>query len=251
MICSNCKRIIPDDANFCRYCGENITSITNDKDEMLTSGKSVSKGYTDIRDIKENNITEKKDSFKAFFLLCVIALVIAGALMFFRSGNETKFTNDSIKNYTFVGKTSQLSMKVPFELKDTNPGAIDSTISNIVYKSGVSGNFKLEVIGIQYNFDISTLSTADFINKFIDSLDDEKSISNIEKINSVNTSINGVPGTKQVFNYYDKQSRYNLQSLSVALKKNNEIWVVITGYKKNDIKASKFAEEIVDDIKIE
>jgi hypothetical protein len=142
-------------------------------------------------------------------------------------------------------------MKVPFELKDTNPGAIDSTISNIVYKSGVSGNFKLEVIGIQYNFDISTLSTADFINKFIDSLDDEKSISNIEKINSVNTSINGVPGTKQVFNYYDKQSRYNLQSLSVALKKNNEIWVVITGYKKNDIKASKFAEEIVDDIKIE
>lgn len=136
-------------------------------------------------------------------------------------------------------------------LKDTDPGVADSTISNIVYKSGVSGNFKVEVIGIQYNFDVSMLSTSDFINGFIDSLGDEKRIDNIEKVSAVNTSINGIPCTKQVFNYYDKQSKYNLQSLSVALKKDNEIWVVITGYKKGDMKASKFAEELVGSIKLE
>jgi len=251
MICPNCKRIIPNDVNFCRYCGENITSTQNVNDDMLMSEEGTSKGNTDISDTKDDVITEKKSSVKAFLLLCVIALAIAGALMYFRSGNETKFTADSLQHYTYIGKTSQLSMNVPFELKDTDPGVADSTISNIVYKSGVSGNFKVEVIGIQYNFDVSMLSTSDFINGFIDSLGDEKRIDNIEKVSAVNTSINGIPCTKQLFNYYDKQSKYNLQSLSVALKKDNEIWGVITGYKKGDMKASKFAEELVGSIKLE
>ena len=249
MICPNCQKMIPDDANFCRYCGENITSIPIAKNESLTSEKSALK--MDESDNIGNTVTEKKSSFKAFLLICVIALAIASALMYFRSSNDTKFTNNSLNTYTYMGKSSQLSMKVPFELKDTNPGVTDSTISNIVYKSGVSGNFKIEVIGIQYSFDVSMLSTSDFINGFIESLGEEKSIDNIEKINTVNATINGIPCTKQIFNYYDKQSKYNLQSLSVALKKNDEIWVVITGYKRNDSKARRFAEDIVSSINLE
>ena len=62
MICPNCKRIIPDDVNFCRYCGENITSTQNVNDDMLMSEEGTSKGNTDISDTKDDVITEKKSS---------------------------------------------------------------------------------------------------------------------------------------------------------------------------------------------
>lgn len=248
MICPSCKKIIPDDAKFCRYCGEKIELLneknSNDKIELA-------------RDVENNDIPKeindfpppKKDRpFMTFIVLCIIALALAGGLMYLRSGNDTELNSSNLTQYTCAGKSSQLTIKVPFELKDTKPDAVDSNVNNMVYKTGMSSNFRVEVVGIKYNFDISTLTTKDMMNGFMEILDDEKDISNIEKISLTDSVINGNECTKQTFTYYDKKTKDNLENMCVALKMNNEMWVVVTSYKKGDKKASGFAEEIINSI---
>ena len=239
MICPVCKNMVPDDAKFCRYCGQ---EILKQSDLSKTSDKEVR------NEVEKTNSFPNEHSFKTFVIICVVALCIAAGVLYISNINSTSFSKDDIYTYTCKCESSYLTVEGPFELKDTDPGPIDSSIKTMFYKTGTSSNFKEEVVGVKYNFDISTLSTSDFMNSFIDSLNDEKTINNVVKGLQTEITVNNNQCTQQTFEYYDKASKNNLQAMSVALKKNDAIWIVVLSYKKGDKKAAEFADRIINNL---
>lgn len=103
MICNNCKKIIPDGRNFCRFCGARITdesvneTINERKEESNQSGASNS-GKGDIQSQK------KYRNYKA--LIAVIAVLLCCAVGYI------VYTNVNIQN------------------QNTNAGTVDQKIAS-------------------------------------------------------------------------------------------------------------------------
>ena len=251
MLCSSCGKIIPDDAQFCRYCGSPISknsSLKNQPVQEVTTDKDISQDKM----TNETTVTthESKSAFKGYIILCLIALAIAGGFMYLRNINNTSFDESSLRSFTCIGESSKLSILTPFDLKDENPGPLDETIAHMLYKMGASGNFRVEVVGIKYTVDMSAVSNSDIMEYFIESLKEEKSISNMTKGDLINTTINGIPCSKQIINYRDRDTQYSLESVFLALKQRDEIWIVSTAYKKADKKAKTFSDSIINSIDV-
>lgn len=254
MLCPSCGKIIPDEAQFCRYCGSAVSSVKqnpNVQTEQLNDNISIKKNTIDNNENHANATTKKSNSlFKGYLALCIIALVVAGGFMYIRNINNTSFDENSLKPFICIGESSELSILTPFDLKDENPGPLDETVAHMLYKMGASGNFRVEVVGIKYTVDVSAVNNSDIMEYFIDSLKEEKSISNVTKGNLINTTINGMPCSKQIISYRDRDTQYSLESIFLALKQNDEIWIVSTAYKKADKKAKEFSDSIINSIKV-
>lgn len=67
MICNKCKKDIPDNSEFCPYCGENLKEETNSKSETKTQEakeNSKTKIKDDINSEKTENISNEEANIK-------------------------------------------------------------------------------------------------------------------------------------------------------------------------------------------
>lgn len=248
MFCQSCGKIIPEDAKFCRYCGKEITNIpfeaSKENSSELSNSDKQSEFIADDR--HQKNYSKSSGSFRGFVIICIIALAIAGGLIYWRSSRNVNFDNTQLKNYTCTGLSSLLSINTPFDLTDENTGPLDEGIEKMIYKTGAADNFSIEVVGIKYNLDISMLDYEDAMDFMVESLKEDSGNSNIIKKGSIDkVTISGNKYAKQVINFYDKKSGLHLESILIMGIKNNELWFVTISYKNGDVKANAFANKIM------
>lgn len=198
----------------------------------------------------ENNDNPSEHSFRTYILLCAIALVIAFGYMYLRNIDNTDFDKSTLKHYTCVGISSRLEIDVPFDLKDEYLDFLDETVDQMVYKIGASNNFRIEIIDIRYNFDVSTLSNNDIMEAIINFIEEDSNFGNITKSGIINVTVNGRTCARQTLNFYDKSNGLKLESKFVVFKKDDDIWMVSITYKEANKKVTDFVETIISSIEV-
>lgn len=249
MFCPSCGRAISEEANFCRYCGEKITKELQSKEKSL---ESKSKEYDvstqrDFKNSKSNSVKAYSGVMKGFLLLGLVILIIPIGLWYLSASNSNgnSFDKKALTKYTCTGASSQLSILVPFELKDGKTGMLDETISHVTYKLGNSKDFKMEILGIEYNVDVTTVSNEQALDYLTNYIEENIDFDNIVRGNVVDIVINGNQCAKQVIHCWDKKNNYNLEWNFILLRKDNEIWIVATAHKIGEKNAIEFTDHII------
>lgn len=198
----------------------------------------------------QNDNSGSEHSFLGYVALCAIALLVAFGYMYLRNIGNTNFDRSSLKRYTCLGVSSKLEIDIPFDLTDGDTAPLDETGERMIYKIGASNNFRIELAGIRYNFNVNMLSSSDIMRWLTTFLEEDNTFSDIKKSAVTNATVNGIACARQTVNFFDKSIGVKLESKLVLFKKNDEIWMISIAYKEADKTAANFAETIINCIEV-
>lgn len=231
MYCRKCGKELPDDALFCKYCGEKIKI----QDYSNCANKLPKTDKLDV---------VSKVGVKGIAVLCLIVFVIVACI------NAINYYgwpfSNHLKEVNIEGFNASLSMLSPIEMKDErmfNPGP---DIKRYIYKTGKDEKYICEVLEIEHINSHGEYSDTDVLISLVQDM--KKTTSNLLSGKYEKVSIGKLNGTKVNVTYTVGKDKYNAQYL--AFHKNNDIWCVNIGYKASNKDGEMISEKVVESIKI-
>lgn len=240
MICCNCKKSLPENAKFCRYCGiatNNSISANKTFDNILEKTPYPSKA---------SNV-----SILGHIGICFVVLIIAVSLYYYYTETTTSFNELSLKNYTYAGKDTKISLTLPFKLNDERVDETGSSIDKITYRIGTSTNYKVELISLKYKNYVTNVSDSDVMDFFLSEISNNKDCSDILKDTRANKIIDGQNCIQQSIVFYDKQAKCKLKTEFLVFIKKQEYWIISFTFKAKNSDANIFSDKLINSIKIE
>lgn len=256
MYCKQCGKIIPDDSVFCPSCGTQQETMGDDnlKTSPSTNDTEFARNLSSNTDNIHNTVyqpnNKKSSSFRSYILLCVFAVVVAGILTLILSYGNTDFSQSKLEKTSITTANTTLSILTPFKLKD-GKFEMPSECKKVVYKTGTSSNYSIEVVGFQFK-DISTsVDYTAFLDNFVQEMKNSKEFLFTKPPTPAEAaSINGRKGATKRFFIKDSSAKKNIEGNIYALSKSNELWLIMFLYKENDNDAKKITNTIVNKIEL-
>jgi hypothetical protein len=268
MFCFKCGKQIPDDSEYCLFCGVKIAKNDNGSEHIPeVNNTSISSTNTVVRENNNinvqaynNNSTRpykkigKKIGKKilyaivcivSFFIVCtVIALVNV-------SMKSYDFNPDKLAVHTYKGLNTTLTMQGPFDLQ-MEKGGTSSEIEQILAGRKDEKNFMQDVFAVKYKNKIDNNKIGNILFSRVlmygNDTDSRFIITDTPVIKEEN--IGGMKAATTAVKAYDKHIQNKRTLKFITILKENELWLICLGYPSDDEAASKFVTKMVDSIDV-